>query len=338
MKSKLILVDTKTMNQEDWLKYRKRGIGASEVGTIMGLNPYKSSIELFYEKIGEELGYNIENMARFLGKEQEPLIADMWQYWGGDVDSMIANYRAGKIVRRCQQVHAYVHNPDYPHLFVSLDRKINKHANRGEGALELKTIAGYESDKWEGGIPPSYVVQVQTQLLVCEFDYGEMAILKNGREFDVLPFERNETIIAAIIERTLEFWRRVELAREIITSRFEAQRSFNYAIVEQCNANLQAVEPEPDGSEAFNNFLKEKYRIALPGERQGTIVELEAAKAHRAAKDRIKEFEDQARLYENKLKNSIRDGCDRLDFGKEVGYVSWKTDSNGTRRFLNKVK
>lgn len=337
MKSKLILVDTRTMNQEDWLKYRKRGIGASEVATIMGLNPYKSSIELFYEKIGEELGYSVENIAMFLGKEQEPLIADMWQYWGGDTESMINNYRTGNIVRKCQRVNAYVHNPDYPHLFVSLDRKINRYEKRGEGALEIKTIANYESDKWEGGIPPSHVIQVQTQLLVCEFDYGELATLKNGREFDVLPFERNETIIAAIIERTLEFWRRVELAREIVTSRFEAQRNFNYSLVEQCNANLQMVEPEPDGSEAFNNFLKEKYRIALPGERAGTIVELEDARAHKDAKGRIKELEDQARLFENKLKNTIRDGCDKLDFGLN-GYVSWKTDSNGTRRFLNKTK
>lgn len=337
MKSKLILVDTRTMNQEDWLKYRKRGIGASEVATIMGLNPYKSSIELFYEKIGEELGYSIENIAMFLGKEQEPLIADMWQYWGGDTESMINNYRTGNIVRKCQRVNAYVHNPDYPHLFVSLDRKINRYEKRGEGALEIKTIAGYESDKWEGGIPPSNVIQVQTQLLVCEFDYGELATLKNGREFDVLPFDRNETIIAAIIERTMEFWRRVEQAREIVTKRFEAQRNFNYAEVEHCNAYLQQIEPEPDGSEAFNNFLKEKYRIALPGERQGTIVELEDARAHKDAKGRIKELEDQARLFENKLKNTIRDGCDKLDFGIN-GYVSWKTDSNGTRRFLNKTK
>lgn len=337
MKSKLILVDTKTMNQEDWLKYRKRGIGASEVGTIMGLNPYKSSIELFYEKIGEELGYSVENIAMFLGKEQEPLIADMWQYWGGDQESMIANYRAGNLVRKCQRVNAYVHNPDYPHLFVSLDRKINRHGDRGEGALEIKTIAGYESDKWEGGIPPYQIIQVQTQLLVCDFEYGELATLKNGRQFDVYQFERNQVIIDSILERTIEFWRRVELAREIVTSRFEAQRSFNYALVEQCNANLQQVEPEPDGSDAFNNFLKEKYRIALPGERQGTIVELEDAKAHKDAKARIKELEGIAQLHENKLKNAIRDGCDRLDFGTS-GYVSWKTDSNGTRRFLNKTK
>lgn len=115
------------MSQDDWLSYRYSGIGASEVGTIMGLDDYKSSIELYYEKIGQGSRYTLENLAMFLGKEQEDFIASIWQHWDGTVEGMIANYRAGKIVRRCQRVNAYVRNPKYPWLFVSLDRKINKH-------------------------------------------------------------------------------------------------------------------------------------------------------------------------------------------------------------------
>lgn len=341
MKSNIRLVSTSEMSQEQWLQHRKQGIGASEVGVIMGLSPYKASIQLFYEKIGQELGYNTETLSAFLGKEQEQFIATLWEHWDPSTPeqaAMIANYRAGNKVRRCKRVNAYAHNEKYPWLFVSLDREINQHDGKGNGALELKTIGGYEVDKWEAGLPPVYVVQVQTQMLVCEYEYGEIAILRDNRDFSVLPFEFNRSIAEGILETTQKFWGKVEQARIIATQHFEAQRNFNYKAVEELTAQLQTLEPEPDGSDAFNNFLKEKYKIALPGERQGTAQQLIDAEKHKDINARIKELTEQKQLHENRLKNDFgHEGCDRFDFGAN-GYVSWKADANGVRRFLNKTK
>ena len=337
MKSHLILNSTNNMSPDEWLKYRKRGIGASEVGAILGLSPYKSSIELFYDKIGEGLGYSTENLAMFLGHEQEPLLAKMWQYWDGSQENMIANFRAGKIVRKCHRVNAYVHNPAFPWLFVSLDRKIVKHDGKDEGTLELKTIGGYEADKWESGIPPSHIVQVNTQILVCEFLYGELATLRDNRVFDVIPFDRHDSICEKIVRQTKEFWDKVEEARKILTRRFEAQRTFNQREVEELTAQLQELEPDPDGSDAFNDFLKEKYKIARPGARQGTIEQQLDAEAHKRIAGQIKALNEEKQLHENRLKSYIRDDFERLEFGS-AGFVSWKSDTNGVRRFLNKIK
>jgi putative phage-type endonuclease len=347
MKSKLNLIATRDMSQEDWLRYRHRGIGASEVGTILGVNPYKCSAQLFYEKLGETT-LNLENMAMFLGKEQEPFIATLWEYWDPAdpcEDTMIKNYREGRKVRRCQRVNAYVNNPDFPWLFVSLDRKINKDqsrvaylgSNADEGSLELKTIAGYEADKWESGIPPGHVIQVQTQLLVCEFPFGELAVLQDGRRFDVLPFEQNLNVQETIIRETKKFWDRVEQGRVTMTQRFEAERNYNHALVDELNAQLSEIEPPPDGSEAFAKYLKERYKIAEPGEMTGTDEMMAIAVAHKAIGEQIKQLETPRREFENQLKNVLRDGADKLTFG-DRGYVSWKADTNGARRFNNKVK
>jgi putative phage-type endonuclease len=338
MKSNIKLVSTRDMDRDTWLRYRLNGIGASEVGVIFGLSPYKASIQLFYEKIGEHPRFDMQSLPAFLGKNQESFIADMWEHWGGDQDSMMRNYDTDNRIRRCKRVNAYAHNDKYPWLFVSLDREINQYDSRGNGTLELKTIGGYEADKWESGLPPIYVMQVQTQMLVCEYFFGEIAILKDNRDFMVLPFEFSESITASIIEKTGEFWGKVVEARKIMTQRFEADRNFNGRMVDELTAQLQSLEPSPDGSDAFNNFLKEKYQIALPGERAGTLVELEAAKAHKDIQGRIKELKEAETLQTNILKNSIgQQDCDKLDFGKN-GFVSWKADSNGVRRFLNKVK
>lgn len=324
------------MSNEDWLRFRKRGIGASEVGTILGLSQYTSSMELFYEKIGEGIEYKTENIAMFMGKEKEAFVANLWQYWEGTEESMIQNYRQGKKIRRMQRVNAYIQNPKYPWLFVSLDRKINRGKNGEEGALEIKTIGGYEADKWVGGIPPSHIVQVQTQCLVCEFNFGELAVLRDGRNFDVYPFDYMPGIGEEIVEKTKDFWYRVENARRVLTQRFEAQKSFNMKAVEELTEELHTYEPEPDGSEAYERFIKDKFKETRSGEREGTIIELEAAKEHKRLKEQIKELEPKLREKENYLKNQIRD-MSTLNFGKE-GLVSWRTDVNGSRRFVNKVK
>ncbi len=42
------------MNKEEWLEERKNGIGGSDAATILGLNPYKTNIDLWEEKTGRK--------------------------------------------------------------------------------------------------------------------------------------------------------------------------------------------------------------------------------------------------------------------------------------------
>jgi putative phage-type endonuclease len=336
MNKNLQLIDTRQMSRAQWLAYRKNGIGASEASTIMGLNPYKSSIQLFYEKIGVDITLDIENIHMFMGKFLEAPVANLWQYWEGTEESMIVNYNAGRIVRKCRRVNAYVKNPKYPWLFVSLDRVINKHADKPEGALEVKTINGYEADKWEAGIPPGHVIQVQQQCGVCEFPYGELATFKDGRRFEVTPFDLSPEIWEAIIEHTYAFWERILKGREILTQQYQAKRTFNFRAVEELTSLLASIEPSPDNSEAYADFMTSKFGKSTAGERAGTIIELQHALNHKNIAGQIATLEDKARLFENKLKAAMGE-FERLQFNDQ-GHVSWKNDVNGTRRFINKIK
>jgi predicted phage-related endonuclease len=205
----------------------------------------------------------------FLGKEQEEFIATLWEFWDPNDPSqeiMIQNYRDGRQIRRCKRVNAYATNTKWPWLFVSLDREINKIGQLGNGALELKTIGGYSADKWESGIPPGHIVQVNIQMLVCEYEFGEMAILKDNRDFMVYPFEINRSICDSVLEKTHDFWERVTKARQLMTRRFEAERNFNYKAVQEINAELQTVEPRVGSGKgrkgartALQQQIKERY-------------------------------------------------------------------------------
>ena len=345
MNRNLIITSTVGMSADNWLKYRKRGLGASEIGTVLGLNPYKSKLELFYDKVTLQPKTNIENIAMFMGHYHEAAVADLWQYWDGSEQGMIDNYRKGNKVRKCRRINAYVSNPKYPWLFASLDRIINKgnanihgsdyEASENEGALEIKTIAGYEADKWEAGIPPSHLVQVITQMLVCEFQYGEIAAMKDGRYFSVWPFNFNPIIAKNIVEQSKEFWESVIEGRKLMTQKFEAEYSHNIKLANECQAKLDVIEPEPDGSESCENFLKEKYKKAKThaGIITGTPYDLQLAKEHKADKEAAKVLEQRMREFENTLKRRIADG-NTLDFGKD-GKVTWQGEP---RRFNNKIK
>ncbi len=61
-----------------WSKFRGTGVGASEVPTILGLNPFKSKLEIFYDKIGFNPRPFI-NLLMMSGKITESLTSDVFE-------------------------------------------------------------------------------------------------------------------------------------------------------------------------------------------------------------------------------------------------------------------
>ncbi|WP_308006141.1 YqaJ viral recombinase family protein, partial [uncultured Porphyromonas sp.] len=47
-----MIVTKKFNNREDWLESRTEGIGASDIATIVGLNPYETPYSLWRRKLG----------------------------------------------------------------------------------------------------------------------------------------------------------------------------------------------------------------------------------------------------------------------------------------------
>ena len=339
MNKNLIITPTTEMTNQAWLSFRTRGLGASDVPAVLGFSEYESPMSKFDEKTTLSPKPKFENLAMFLGKQAEDKNAEMWEYWDGSVEGMIKNFYSENKVRRCRRLNAYVQNPKYKWLFVSLDRVINKHTWKGvefgEGTLELKNLSSYEADKWEGGIPLKHLLQVQTQMAVCEFDYGELAVKLDDRNYTVYQFEKNREICEQIINQNHDFWQRVEKAREIQTQIFVAKKDFNLRKVEDLEAQLQELEPEPTGDDCISDFLSEKYKKALPISREGTPEQLELAKKHSKAKEELKKAEFRKNELENKLKSSMKE-VEVLTFGN-LGKVSWSNSKKG-RIFKNGLK
>jgi putative phage-type endonuclease len=305
-----------------WLAFRQSGIGASEIGTVMGVNPYMSSIELFYKKIGVFEDMVVENIPMFMGNIMEPIVADLWKYWSGSPESIIENYRAGKIIRENYEPQGYILNSDYPHLFFSPDRIIVEDGVE-TGVLEIKTISGWAAKKWEGGVPPSYVYQLSTYMMGCEKDYGELCPMEDGRNIDVIPFHMDDqlkNLTSHITSHTKLFWDNVTKAKDAISN----------------EVDYEVYAPAPDGSKAYADFLSKSYEDNGDNTLHGTEEQLQDTFKHKKIKEAIKEFEYEATLIENELKTYMK-GSPILSFGAN-GNVYWKADKNGNRRFSIKTK
>lgn len=151
-------------NREQWLKARKRFIGGSDVSCILGLNPYKTNVQLFREKKGlvepDDLSDN-------------PLV----QYGTNAEEHIRALFSLDRSDLKVEYIKDNSwRNTDYPFAAASLDGWTTDSEGR-KGILEIKTASitnAQQSNKWKDQIPDNYFCQVLFYLGVTGWDYVDL--------------------------------------------------------------------------------------------------------------------------------------------------------------------
>jgi len=200
----------KLTTRPDWLKARQRGIGGSDAGAVLGVNKYKSNVELWEEKTGRTTLEDISGKpAVIFGKTAEPLIRDLFRL---DHPEFKVDYHEFWIYR----------NPGAPYIFATLDGELTAEDGR-RGILEIKTCTIQHGRKqweeWEDGVPQSYYVQLLHQLLATGWDfallrayiryYRDGAFRASVREYMIERGEVEEDLIL-LSEQERAFWHDVE--------------------------------------------------------------------------------------------------------------------------------
>ena len=144
-----------------WLKARTYGIGGSDASAIIGMNPYKSNIDLFEEKTGRRIPEDISDKpyVRY-GTEAEPHIRALFSL---DYPDYQVEYHENRILRSIR----------YPFLQASLDGELTDPDGR-RGILEIKTtniLQSMQREKWKDRIPDNYYIQVLHYLLVTGYQF-----------------------------------------------------------------------------------------------------------------------------------------------------------------------
>ena len=181
------LISTRNIDKESWLKYRKQGIGGSDAGAVCGLNPYRTAIQVYYDKTSDSIE-DVDNEAMRQGRELEEYVAKRFCE------------ASGKKVRRANTMF---YDEKNPFMLADIDRMIV-----GENAgLECKTASPYSEEKWrDDKIPLSYQLQCYHYMSVCNADAWYIAVLIYGRDFKYYRIERDEEVIENLIRIEKEFW------------------------------------------------------------------------------------------------------------------------------------
>ena len=333
---------------EEWYDFRKRGIGGSEIGTVLGINKYDTAVRLFHEKIGTIEPRREDNERMFWGRTNEENIARVWQYYDGTKDGYVENCVNNKIVRKCRNVNGYVVNPDYPWLFASVDRLINIEGGfnlitgeplEKEGVLECKNMSYWVSQMWDDGIPIYHLAQIHIYMILLDADYAEIAMLVDGGQLQVEKIQRDEALCERILTISKAFWyNRVVPGIEAAEKRNMADMEGNVMESEKFEAEIQRVEPDPDDSEAYKDFMDEKFLVTRETV-DGTLEMYAIAKRDNFLKKMKGKIDKERTGLKNKFIQFMNNyGAESVDFGK-LGVVNWsKRKGAQSRTFNNRTK
>ena len=184
-----VVVKTNNLSREEWLKYRTKGIGGSDVSIIAGINPFKSAHQLWLEKTGQIEPEQTDSEYAHFGTLLEPIVRREF------------TQRTGIRVR---QKHMLLQSEEYPFMFADLDGVINEN---GEMAVfEAKTASAYKQEVWEEGIPAPYILQVQHYMAVTGAKKTYIAALVGGNHFYHHAVERDGEMIGKIVAMEKYFW------------------------------------------------------------------------------------------------------------------------------------
>lgn len=180
-------IPTGEMTRMEWLRLRKTGLGGSDAGAVCGLHPYRSAMNVFRDKTGDEVEEPDSESIR-IGHDLEQYVAERF------------TEAAGLKVRRANFMYR---STEHPFMIADVDRLVI-----GEDAgLECKTASAYHADKWaDGDIPLHYVMQCYHYMAVTGKRVWYIAALILGRGFVYRRLEWDEDIIGRLIATESDFW------------------------------------------------------------------------------------------------------------------------------------
>ena len=172
----LVLVETADLSEEDWLDYRRRGIGGSDVSAIFGTSPFRTARDLYYDKLNIASVEDDEGnwVAMEMGHLLEPLVAKIFERKTG--------YRVYQIKKMFQ-------HPQYPWMLADVDYFVDL-PDGTTAILEIKTTNYNARDNWwmngKETVPVYYESQGRHYMAVTDLDRCFFCCLYGNNEEEVI--------------------------------------------------------------------------------------------------------------------------------------------------------
>ena len=75
-----MLTPTAGLPREEWLEFRRKGIGGSDAACVLGISPFRTGVDLYYDKLGIPIEDSEDNwVAKEVGTRLEELVARIFE-------------------------------------------------------------------------------------------------------------------------------------------------------------------------------------------------------------------------------------------------------------------
>lgn len=247
-----------------WLEDRRSRVGASEVAAVLGLDPHRSAIDVYAEKILGPTDASMPEEVDATGAEYYS--SEDRSEWGHIVEPVaLARYGAKRGVA-VEHFDRSLVSTRYPWLGCTPDGWQQRGASRAP--VQVKTTG--KPDLFDEGIPLRVQVQLQAELLVTAAEMNTLVYVVLN-EWDLglgwIDVSRHAEFQALVLEETEAFMRRVQ----------------------------RREPPDPDGSRSAADALARLYSadetkaIILGEDALAVVAEYEAAKEQARAAERTLE-------------------------------------------------
>ena len=243
---------------------RTSGIGASEAACSIGIDPYKSRLQLWGEKIGRLKPPDLSEVeAVQWGLYLQPRIAEVY------------TERTGRSVRQ-NRADCVRRHKQHSWMFATPDAVQRENGGR-LGLLEIKTTNAYRVEEWKDEPPLPVQVQLMHQMAVAGHSWGTICVLIGGQKLLWHDMERNDRFIQILIEHEYEFWRLVETqtppepdgseaTAQALKRLYAADNGDSVMLPEEAiewDSRLQAIKEVQQRLEADKRELENKLKAAI---------------------------------------------------------------------------
>ena len=228
------LTKTKVANVREDIENRNGYIGGSDIGTIMGVNQWKSPYTLWAEKTGLiEVEDISDKDAVWFGVMEEDIIAKRFTM-KTELKVKKSNYAYG-----CKE---------YPYLRGHVDRI----AAKGKWGLEIKTTSSWNKTKYdEGEIPESHYWQCMFYMFLTGWDTWYLATKRDNR-FYITKISRDDEAIERMLDACEDFWNHVQSGEPVEIDGSDSTQE-----------TLEQMYPEEHQGETVNLESQEDTLLAL---------------------------------------------------------------------------
>lgn len=212
-------------NREEWLQYRMGApmIGGSDVGTIMGQNPYCTPFQYWMQKKQEMQGTAEEernaNQSRGIFKEEA--IARMFEEVTGE-----------KIIRRSAQIEVYKNDRFPAYMQVAPDREVFSHGRGRRIGVEVKDTKLFIPALTSETMPKMWFTQIQFCMGIMERDQWYIACEEGGKNLVYQLFDFNATLFDYIVDYCSAWFERYILGDEIPPAETGADAALLWPVAE----------------------------------------------------------------------------------------------------------